>query len=210
VRQAIAYIRVSTGKQGKSGLGLEAQQAAIARFAEAEAFHLVETFTETESGADSDRPQLNAAMQRARKLKAPVIVAKLDRLSRNVHFISGLMEHRVPFIVTELGVDTDPFMLHLYAALAEKERKLISERTKAALQAAKVRGVKLGGLKRGGLEAQQAAAAFAEQMRPVMQKLASLSTRGAAAELNRRGIPAANGGQWFAAQVQRVRARLAD
>ena len=90
------------------------------------------------------RPQLAAALAHARKLKAPVIVAKLDRLGRDVHFISGLMVNRVPFIVTELGIDTDPFMLHIYAALAQKERALISARTKAALKAAKARGVKLG------------------------------------------------------------------
>src|SRR6516164_10136453 len=94
MKPAIGYIRVSTARQGRSGLGLEAQQAAIARFAEAEAFTLTEMFTETESGADDSRPQLNAAIERARKLKVPVIVAKLDRLSRDVHFISGLMKHR--------------------------------------------------------------------------------------------------------------------
>ena len=147
MREAIGYIRVSTARQGRSGLGLEAQQAAIARFAEAEAFALVETFTETESGADDDRPQLNAAIERARKAKAPIICAKLDRLSRDVHYISGLMKHRVPFIVAELGSDTDPFLLHIYAALAEKERVLISRRTKDALTAARVRGVKLGGMR---------------------------------------------------------------
>jgi DNA invertase Pin-like site-specific DNA recombinase len=205
---AIAYIRVSTERQGRSGLGLEAQRGAIARFAEAEAYDLVETFTETESGGSNDRPQLKAAIERAHKAKAPVIVAKLDRLSRDVHFISGLMKHRVPFIVTELGADTDPFLLHIYAALAEKERRLISERTKVALQAAKERGVRLGGLNRGGLEKQRAAAEFAEQMRPIFAELASLSIRVLAAELNRRGISAADGGHWHPTQVARVRARL--
>jgi hypothetical protein len=96
---ASGYIRVSTARQGRSGLGLEAQRTAISRFAEAEAFNLVETFTETESGVGDDRPQLNAAIERARKAKAPIICAKLDRLSRDVHYISGLMKHRVPFIV---------------------------------------------------------------------------------------------------------------
>lgn len=208
MRPAIAYIRVSTGKQGRSGLGLEAQQAAIARFAETEAFHLVETFTETESGADDDRPQLNAAIARARKAKAPVIVAKLDRLSRDVHFISGLMKHKVPFIVTELGADTDPFLLHIYAALAEKERALISRRTKDALAAAKARGVVLGGMTAGSIASQQAAAAFAERLRPVFVELAGLSARKTAEELNRRAIAAPNGGQWHAMQVIRVRERL--
>ena len=119
MKPAIGYIRVSTQKQGRSGLGLEAQQVALAKFCTAEAFTLVETYTETESGADDDRPELNAAIERARKVKAPIVCAKLDRLSRDVHYISGLMKHRVPFIVAELGADTDPFLLHIYAALAE-------------------------------------------------------------------------------------------
>jgi hypothetical protein len=122
--------------------------------------------------------------------------------------ISGLMKHRVPFIVTDLGADTDPFLLHIYAALAEKERRLISERTKVALQAAKERGVKLGGLNRGGLEKQRAAAGFAKRMRPVFAELSDLSIRALADELNRRGIRAADGGRWHPTQVTRVRARL--
>src|SRR6266496_2992726 len=156
MQTAIAYVRVSTGKQAKSGLGLEAQQAALARFAETEGYNLIQTFEEVETGKGSDaldrRPQLTAALKMARQHKAPIIVAKLDRLSRDVHFISGLMSHRTPFIVAELGADTDPFMLHLYAALAEKERRMISQRTKDALAAAKVRGVKLGGLNAKGIQ----------------------------------------------------------
>ena len=140
MREAIGYIRVSTARQGRSGLGLEAQRRRSPGLPRPRRSALVETFTETESGADDDRPQLNAAIERARKAKAPVICAKLDRLCRDVHYISGLMKHRVPFIVAELGADTDPFLLHIYAALAEKERALISRRTKDALAAAKVRG----------------------------------------------------------------------
>ena len=208
MQPAVAYIRVSTGKQGRSGLGLEAQRDAIARFAAAEAFHLVAEFTEVESGGEDDRPQLNAAIQRARKIKGPVVCAKLDRLSRDVHYISGLMKHRVPFIVCELGIDTDPFLLHIYAALAEKERRLISERTKAGLAAAKRRGVVLGGMTAGSVASQQAAAAFAESVRPLFAELSGLSARKVAEELNRRGIAAANGGKWFAVQVIRVRERL--
>src|SRR5262245_49056313 len=209
MRPAIAYIRVSTARQGKSGLGLQAQQAALAKFAQAEAFEILKTFTETESGAGySRRPDRAAATALAGKLKAPIIVAKLDRLSRDVHYISGLMKHRVPFIVTELGADTDPFLLHIYAALAEKERALISRRTKDALAAAKARGVKLGGLNAGGIAKQQAAADFAEQMRPVFAGLADLSARQAAARLNERDIRTAEGGQWHASQVVRVRERL--
>jgi DNA invertase Pin-like site-specific DNA recombinase len=150
VKPAIAYIRVSTAKQGRSGLGLKPQQEALQRFAEAEGYRLLATFKDVESGKVDHRPELDAALERARKEQAPIIVAKLDRLSRDVHYISGQMKYRVPFIVTELGADTDPFLLHLYAALAEKERKLISERTKPALKAAKRRGVAIGGLRSKG------------------------------------------------------------
>jgi DNA invertase Pin-like site-specific DNA recombinase len=122
---------------------------AIAAFAKAEGFTITRTFEEHETGKGADaidrRPQLAAAIKAARKLGGPVIVSKLDRLSRDVHFISGLMVHRVPFVVTELGADVDPFVLHLFAALAQKERALISQRTKQGLQAAKRRGIKLGG-----------------------------------------------------------------
>lgn len=144
---AIAYYRVSTQRQGRSGLGLDAQRNAIARFAEGEGLQILAEFTEVETGKGADaldrRPQLAAALALARQQKCPVLVAKLDRLSRDVAFISGLMAQRVPFIVAELGADADPFMLHLYAALAEKERRLISERTKAALASRKTTGVKL-------------------------------------------------------------------
>jgi DNA invertase Pin-like site-specific DNA recombinase len=118
--QAIAYYRVSTAQQGRSGLGIKAQRAAVLRFAESEGINLVGERTEIETGKGADalerRPELAAALADARKAKCPVLVAKLDRLSRDVHFISGLMSHRVPFIVAELGTDADPFMLHLYAS----------------------------------------------------------------------------------------------
>jgi len=128
MKPAIAYIRASTQKQGKSGLGMDAHRAAIARFADQEGIEVRETFVETRSGKDDDqrRPKLAAALEAARKAKAPIVVAKLDRLSRDVHFISGLMKHKVAFIVADLGAD--PFMLHLHAALAEKERRMISQR----------------------------------------------------------------------------------
>ena len=134
MKSAVAYYRVSTQRQGRSGLGLEAQRTAVARFAEAEGIALLAEFTEVETGKGADaldrRPQLAAALATARQAKCPVLVAKLDRLSRDVAFIAGLMAQRVPFIVAELGSDADPFMLHLYAALAEKERRQISERTR--------------------------------------------------------------------------------
>jgi DNA invertase Pin-like site-specific DNA recombinase len=207
MREAIAYIRVSTAKQGRSGLGLEAQQTALARFAEAEGFRFLQTFTETESGADDNRTELKAALATARDRKVPIIVAKLDRLSRDVHYISGLMKHRVPFIVAELGTDTDPFMLHLYAALAEKERQMISKRTKDALAAAKARGVALGGHREQSDENRRDALERAEGLRPAFAELSGLSARKAAAELNARGIATPQGGKWHAAQVIRVRAR---
>src|SRR6516225_4665842 len=155
MQPAVAFVRVSRPRQGRSGLGLEAQRAAIEQFAHTHGYRVEDVFSEVETGKGADaldrRPQLAAAIRRARQLgnggsrkAAPVIVAKLDRLSRDVHFISGLMTQRVPFIVTELGPDVDPFMLHIHAALAEKERAMISERTKVALRAAKARGVVLG------------------------------------------------------------------
>src|ERR1700730_18949489 len=178
MKTAIAYLRVSTAQQGKSGLGLEAQQAALARFAEAEGYQLLQTFQEIETGKGADaldrRPQLAAALKAARENKAPIIVAKLDRLSRDVHFISGLMMHKTPFIVAELGADTDPFMLHIYAALAEKERRMISERTKAGLAAAGAKGKKLGGTNEKSLQIKQEALARAEALRPILAEMADL------------------------------------
>ena len=154
MQHAVAYYRVSTARQGRSGLGIEAQRAAVARFAEAEGYTLIAEFTEVETGKGADaldrRPQLAAALAAGKTGKCPVIVAKLDRLSRDVAFIAGLMAQRVPFIVAELGADADPFMLHLYAALAEKERRLISERTRSALAQRKAQGAKLGQSKQCG------------------------------------------------------------
>jgi DNA invertase Pin-like site-specific DNA recombinase len=148
MRTLVSYIRVSTAQQGKSGLGIEAQREALSRFAEAEGFEITAEFIEVETGKGADalgrRPQLAAALAKARSLRCSIAVAKLDRLSRDVHFISGLMAHRVPFVVAELGADADPFMLHLYAALAQKERALIAERTKAALAQKKAHGAVLG------------------------------------------------------------------
>ncbi|MGB3045012.1 MAG: recombinase family protein [Xanthobacteraceae bacterium] len=212
MKVAIAYTRVSTSQQGKSGLGLEAQRAALARFAEAEGYDLIQTFEEVETGKGSDaldrRPQLAAAIKAARQRKAPIIVAKLDRLSRDVHFISGLMAHRTPFIVAELGADADPFMLHLYAALAEKERNLISRRTKDALAAKKAQGVKLGGLNAKGIQNRDAARDRAEQLRPIFDELAGQSARKIAEALNERKIATPTGSAWHAATVIRVQKRL--
>jgi DNA invertase Pin-like site-specific DNA recombinase len=136
-------------------------------------------------------------------------VAKLDRLSRDVHFISGLMAHRTPFILAELGADADPFMLHVYAALAEKERRLISQRTKDALAAKKAQGVKLGGLNAKGIANREQARERAEQLRPVLAELDGLSHGKMALALNDRNVPTPEGGRWHAATVRRVLSRLA-
>ena len=212
MKTAIAYVRVSTAQQGKSGLGLEAQQAALARFAEAEGYKLLQTFEEVETGKGADaldrRPQLSAALKAAKQHKAPIIVAKLDRLSRDVHFISGLMSHKTPFIVAELGADADPFMLHLYAALAEKERRVISQRTKDALAAKKAQGVKLGGLNAGGIQKRDEARQRAEELRPIFEELAGMSARAIAAALNERKVQTPAGGEWHSVTVIRVQKRL--
>jgi DNA invertase Pin-like site-specific DNA recombinase len=234
----ITYLRVSTAGQGKSGLGLDAQREALARFAEAEGFTLAAEFVEVETGKGSDaldrRPVLTAALAAAKVRKCPVAVAKLDRLSRDVAFISGLMAEKIPFLVAELGPDADPFMLHLYAALAEKERKLISERTKAALGAAKDRLAKLSPEERAEYEAKgkatslggykghvldDAATARSVEVRkarsaerkaeilPIVRELQAAgftSLRAIAHGLNAQGLTTPRGGLWGPAQVQRV------
>src|SRR3984893_7544719 len=159
------------------------------------------------------RPQLKAALAAARRHKCHVAVAKLDRLSRDVHFISGLMVHRVPFLVAELGADVDPFIMHLFAALAEKERAMISARTKAALAAAKARGVKLGGPKLSEAQALGTASTkaeanrFAANVMPVIrqaQAAGASSLRAIAETLNNRGVRTARGGIWAATQVRDI------
>jgi DNA invertase Pin-like site-specific DNA recombinase len=208
----ISYIRVSTVGQGRSGLGLEAQREAIAGFAKAQGYAITGEYVEVESGKGADalerRPELAKAIKAARKVKGPVVVAKLDRLSRDVNFISGLMTHKVPFITVELGADTDPFLLHLFAALAERERRIIGERTRVALQAAKARGVKLGGTNARSIANRDEAQRRAEQLKPLLAELASLSANKAALELNKRGVPTPMGGQWHALTVQRLRKRI--
>jgi DNA invertase Pin-like site-specific DNA recombinase len=217
MKPIICYLRVSTAQQGKSGLGIEAQRAALIRFAESEGFQIIGEHVEVETGKGSDaldrRPELAAALASARKAKCPVVVAKLDRLSRDVHFISGLMAHRVPFVVAELGADADPFMLHLYAALAEKERNLIAQRTKAALSAARARGVRLGNPKIEEARAKAIGATKAEadrQAANVMPIIRQVQAAGAktlrqiAEALNDRGIATARGGKWHATSVKNV------
>lgn len=213
----ITYIRVSTSSQGRSGLGIEAQRHTLAHFAAAEGYEVVREFVEVETGKGADaldrRPQLKAALAAARKLRCHVGVAKLDRLSRDVHFISGLMAHKVPFVVAELGPDVDPFVLHLFAALAEKERALIATRTRQALSAAKARGVTLGNPKlhvarRNAVEAVKAEAdRYATNVLPIIreaQKAGASTLRQIAEVLNARGVPTARGGQWYAQSVANI------
>ena len=235
----VAYLRVSKERQRKPGEperkevsnGIEAQRAAIARFAEAEKLEIAQEFVEVETGKGADalerRPKLRAALDRAKALDCKVAVSKLDRLSRDVHFISGLMVHRVGFVVTELGSKIDPFMLHIYAAVAEKERNLIAERTKAALVAVKARIEKTGQEKRPDIkrlgnpnlgEAQLLAVAavkaeadrFAETMRPTLAGLGAMSASAMARELNERRVATASGGKWSASTVLRLQRRLKE
>ena len=212
-KKVITYIRVSTSKQGRSGLGQDAQVAAIESFCALHELDIIETYSDIESGKNSDRSGLNESIAHAKKLKCPVVVAKLDRLSRSVAYISKLMAEGVPFIVTELGLDVDPFMLHIYAALAEKERKLISERTKAALAAAKKRGVVLGNPKIA--KAREAHSlkteAFSKGLLPDVTKMHSegLSMRAIASTLNSQDRLTSRGGKWYASTVSNLLKRAA-
>jgi DNA invertase Pin-like site-specific DNA recombinase len=223
-KQIVAYIRVSGQKQGKSGLGLEAQKSAIERFCAAEGYDITRTYVEVETGKGADaierRPQLKSALRQASAYKCSIVVAKLDRLSRDVAFISGLMSKGIPFVITEIP-NADPFMLHIYAAVAEQERLKISERTREALAAAKARGVKLGNphgpkpftaemQKQGAEVLRQQADARAEQLSDILAEFAELSANATAKALNERGLPSARGGKWTARAVINVRARLAD
>ena len=216
-KRFIGYVRVSTAKQGHSGLGIEAQREALERFAASEGFQILRVFVEVETGKGSDaldrRPQLAAALSEARRQRCSVAVAKLDRLSRDVHFISGLMAHRVPFVVAELGPDVDPFILHLFAALAQKERAMISARTKAALAAAKARGVTLGSpeLPKARKSAAATIKALADQhaanVLPVIREIrraGATSLHQIAEALNARGITTPRGGRWYASSVRNV------
>lgn len=214
----IAYYRVSTRRQGASGLGLEAQRAVCERFCAQNGFKVVAEYQEVETGkgvcALDKRPELAKSLAHAQKLKIPLIVAKLDRLSRDVAFISGLMAKNVKFISAELGPDIEEFMLHIYASLAQKERALISERTKAALAAKRERGELLGNLaslpkaqKAGRLTQQQRSRQFASNIQPIIREIQSsgIQTYSAIAKsLNSRGVVSARGGKWHPASVARI------
>lgn len=209
----IAYYRVSTDRQGKSGLGLEAQQEAVLAHLQRNGGRLIESYTEVESGKRNKRPQLAAALKACRKYKATLIIAKLDRLARNVHFISGLMESKVDFLATD-NPHANPLVIHVHAAFAQHEREQISKRTKEALAAAKRRGVILGRYGREVLsqENQQNADIFALGLVDAIDqiKAAGFKTiRAIADELNRRAIPTARpGARWQRTNTHTVLRRI--
>jgi DNA invertase Pin-like site-specific DNA recombinase len=221
--RVVAYYRVSTEAQGRSGLGLEAQQQAVTSLCQQRGWEMIAEFTEVESGKRNDRPQLTAALKRAKVTGARLVIAKLDRLSRNVAFLAALQESGAKFTAADMP-EADEFTVHILAAVAQRERKLISERTRAALGAAKARGVKLGNpngaaaIKRAGrgtgaaLEAVRKGAAdraadYAETIADVRASGAT-SLPAIARELNERGIVTPRGGKWHPSSVRNLLARL--
>jgi DNA invertase Pin-like site-specific DNA recombinase len=216
----ISYLRVSTARQGRSGLGLEAQREAVSNFLNGGKWKLIEEVVEVESGKRSDRPKLTHALLLCRLHKAKLVVAKLDRLSRNLHFLTSLMESKVPFVAADLP-DANNFTVHILAAVAEHEAKMISARTKAALQAAKRRGTKLGGKRRGqdwgkvaklgnrasAVVRQESAVERNADYLAIIQNITEgkdWTLRQIAEALNERGIETARGNQWSPTQVMRV------
>lgn len=218
----VSYIRVSTQRQGQSGLGLEAQQAAVQLFIAQRGGEVLAEYVEVESGRKADRPQLAAAMAEAKRQGAVLLIAKLDRLARNVAFISALLESGADVQAADMP-EANKFMLHIMAAVAEQEAEAISARTKAALQAAKARGTKLGWAIPSRAEEVKAAAVAASQVRieqadtfaakvlPMVRPLAEAgqSLRQIAAVLNRQGIATPRGKEWQAASVKNLLARAA-
>lgn len=215
---AIAYYRVSRQKQATSGLGLEAQQAAVEAFVKAHRLKLAAGYTEVETGTSKrHRPTLAEAIERAKQEKAVLLIAKLDRLARNVHFISGLLESRARFVAVDMP-DVDDMTVHILAAVAEKEAKLISSRTKDALAAAKARGMKLGkpenltmGAQRKGAQANAEAAKQSHKQAAALAvalKDQGLSLRQIAERLSNAGHRPRKGGKWQAPQVMRLLRQL--
>ena len=212
----VSYLRVSTDAQGRSGLGLEAQQAAVTDYLNGGSWELVDAFTEIESGRNSERPELAKALAACKKHRATLVVAKLDRLSRSVAFLSRLMEANVEFVAADMPF-ADKLMLHLMSAFAEHERDQISARTKAALAAAKARGVRLGGPKlteaqiNGQVSQKVAAGNRAANIMPVIQEIQAAgvtSLNAIAKTLNARGVQTPRGGRWYASGVRNLLARL--
>jgi DNA invertase Pin-like site-specific DNA recombinase len=222
----IAYFRVSTSRQGKSGLGLEAQRQAVTNYLNGGNWRIIAEFTEVESGRHAGRPELDKALTAARVRKVPVVVAKLDRLTRSVAFLSRLLEAGVDVRFADLPAiegATGKFLLQQMAAVAELEAGMISARTKAALAAAKRRGTKLGGYRGAKITAkmreagravlQARAQARADDLASTVKELQASgceSLRAIAAGLDARGIPTARGGTWSAVQVARLLERLED
>lgn len=219
----VAYLRVSTDRQGKSGLGLEAQQEAITSFLRPDDRLLEPPFVEVESGKHNDRPKLAEAVERCRQTGATLLIAKLDRLARNVAFIANLMESGVPFVAVDMP-EANRLTIHILAAVAEHEREMISQRTKAALQAAKARGIRLGGdrgyrpseapdraLAAAGRRASADRAAHA--ILPVIQELRDeghTSLNALASRLNALGHVTPRGGRWTATAVKRALERVGE
>lgn len=217
----VAYYRVSTARQGKSGLGLEAQREAVASYLNGGNWSLVAEATEVESGKKSDRPELAKALQACRIYGAKLVIAKLDRLSRDAHFLLGLEKAGVDFVAADMP-HANRLTVGIMAMVADEERRMISQRTKAALAAAKKRGVKLGGdrgarlsriARKAGRDAQAASARNrASDLAPIIQELQQAGTTtlsGIARAFNERGIPTSRGGtEWTATQIARVAARL--
>jgi DNA invertase Pin-like site-specific DNA recombinase len=208
----VAYYRASTDRQGRSGLGLEAQRAAVTNYLNGGGWKLLGEFTEVETGKRADRPELQNALQLCRRRKAKLVIAKLDRLSRNVAFIATLMDSKVEFVAVD-NPHATKLTIHILAAVAEHEREMIAARTKAALQAAKARGVRLGrnGAERLAPSYRAAAGERARELQPVLAELEAtgLSARAMAAELNSRRVPTPKGATWHAATVTRMLKRLA-
>lgn len=207
----VGYIRVSTDRQAASGLGLEAQRTAIEQYAARQGRDIIEIYVEAESGKLKDRPQLNAALAHCRRTKATLLIAKLDRLARNVAFVSALMETGTEFVAVDAPF-ANRLMIHVLSAVAEWEREQISERTKAALAAAKARGVKLGtyGVVLGAKK-QEEADRYAETVRAAFlaaRDAGCVSLRDYAAHLSASCTPTPNGGRWHASNVSLLLRRL--
>jgi DNA invertase Pin-like site-specific DNA recombinase len=208
----VAYYRVSTDRQGQSGLGLEAQRSAVLAYLNVGSWTMIAEFTEVESGRYADRPQLAAALAACKKHKAKLVIAKLDRLSRNLAFIATLMDSGVEFVAVD-NPHANKLTVHILAAVAQHEREMISQRTRDALQAAKARGKRLGNpnlksARQRALEANSTAAdRFATNVQPIIeqiQKSGVSSLRGVARALTARGIKTARGGEWTARMVINV------
>ena len=211
----VGYFRVSTDRQGRSGLGLEAQREAVTRFIDGRGALLAE-YTEIESGGKNDRPALSDALALCRQQKATLLIARLDRLARSVAFISNLMDSGVEFVAVDMP-EANRLTMHILAAVAEHEREAISIRTKAALQAAKARGVKLGNPRAAEAAPlahkaiQQQADQFAETLAPLIEKMRGegMSLAAVAEELNSRNIQTARGRKWYPATVRNLLRRVA-